>query len=74
MRVLETAIALVAAAALGACATTAPQAGKPAETAKAKPLPKGLDSGRGPDAFASTYRPLPMAGKFGEEVIVNSEY
>jgi len=59
MRVLETAIALVVAAALGACATTAPPAKKPAETAKAKPLPKGLDSGRGPDAFASTYRPLP---------------
>ena len=25
-------------------------------------------------ASNSTYRPLPMAGKFGEEVIVNSEY
>ncbi|MBT0604776.1 acid phosphatase AphA, partial [Klebsiella quasipneumoniae] len=25
-------------------------------------------------ASNSTYRPLPMAGMFGEEVIVNSEY
>lgn len=25
-------------------------------------------------ASNSTYRPLPMAGSFGEEVIVNSEY
>jgi len=25
-------------------------------------------------ASNSTYRPLPMAGAFGEEVIVNSEY
>lgn len=25
-------------------------------------------------ASNSTYRPLPSAGKFGEEVIVNSEY
>lgn len=60
MRVLETAIALIAAAALSGCATTAPAAKKPAaETAKPKPLPKGLDSARNGDPFASTYRPLP---------------
>lgn len=60
MRVLETAIALVAAAALSGCATTRPAAKTPAtEASKPKPLPKGLDSARNGDPFASTYRPMP---------------
>ena len=45
MRVLGTVAALAAAAALGGCATTsAPAKDKPAESAKAKTLPKGLDA------------------------------
>lgn len=61
MRVLTTAVAVCAAAALSGCATTAATSSKPAasDSAKAKPLPKGLDSGRSEDAYASTYRPLP---------------
>ena len=61
MRVLTTAVAMCAAAALSGCATTAATSSKPAsgDSAKARPLPKGLDSGRGEDAYASTYRPLP---------------
>ena len=59
MRVLETAIALVAAAALSGCATTAPTKKPATETSKPKPLPKGLDSARNGDPFASTYRPMP---------------
>ena len=51
-----TVVALVAAAAFGGCATTAP-ASKPA--GEAKRLPKGLDSANNGDPFASTYRPLP---------------
>ena len=61
MRVLTTAVAVFAAAALSGCATTAATSSKPAagDAAKAGPLPKGLDSGRGEDAYASTYRPRP---------------
>ena len=61
MRVLTTAVAVFAAAALSGCATTAATSIKPAagDAAKARSLPKGLDSGRGEDAYASTYRPLP---------------
>lgn len=51
-----TVVALVAAAAFGGCATTAP-ASKPA--GEAKRLPKGLDSANNGDPFASTYRALP---------------
>ena len=61
MRVLATAVALAAAAAMGGCATTVP-AGKPdkqAQAGKPKPLPKGLDAQTQPAPFASTYRPLP---------------
>ncbi|MBT9474154.1 MAG: amidohydrolase [Pseudomonadota bacterium] len=61
MRVFETAVAMIAAAALGGCATTTAPAKTPAggETAKARPLPKGLDSANNGDPFTSTYRPLP---------------
>lgn len=60
MRVFETAVAVIAAAALSGCATTAPSkpaGGQGAQTAKV--LPKGLDAARNGDPFASTYRPLP---------------
>src|SRR5687767_12474982 len=60
MRRVWTAVALIAAAALSGCATGAGPAKKPAgETAKAKPLPRGLDPSAGGDPYASTYRPLP---------------
>ena len=60
MRVFGTVAALVVATAVGGCATTAP-ASKPegGESAKARTLPKGLDSANNGDPFASTYRPLP---------------
>ena len=58
MRFVETAVAVIAAAALSGCAT-APAPAKPASSAPAKPLPKGLDSDHNGEAFASTYRPLP---------------
>jgi len=60
MRRVCTAVALVAAAALGGCATGAAPAKKPGgEAARAKPLPKGLDSSVNGDPYASTYRPMP---------------
>jgi Imidazolonepropionase and related amidohydrolases len=61
MRVFETAVAVVAAAALSGCATSAatskPNGAQAAQSGKS--LPKGLDSARNGDPFASTYRPLP---------------
>jgi imidazolonepropionase-like amidohydrolase len=61
MRVLETAVALIATAALAGCATTGTPDKKPpgAAAAKTAPLPKGLDAARNGDPFASTYKPLP---------------
>ncbi|WP_309646265.1 amidohydrolase [Phenylobacterium sp.] len=60
MRQVWTAVALVAATALSGCATDAASAKKPAgETAKARPLAKGLDAANNGDPYASTYRPLP---------------
>lgn len=65
MRLFETAVAAVAAAALSGCATTAaPSKPSGAQSAaqsaqSGKTLPKGLDSARNGDVFASTYRPLP---------------
>ncbi|HEY9236443.1 MULTISPECIES: amidohydrolase [Phenylobacterium] len=56
MRLLETALAVAAAAALSGCATAA----APSHSAQGgKALPKGLDSSRNAEAFASTYRSLP---------------
>jgi imidazolonepropionase-like amidohydrolase len=63
MRIWSWAAALAAAAALGGCATTIntgpakPKATTSAE--KPKPLPPGLDPMARPDAFPSTYRPMP---------------
>jgi imidazolonepropionase-like amidohydrolase len=52
----------LAALALSACATTKGATPKAeAKAAAAKPLPAGLDPGARPDAFPSTYRPLPSA-------------
>ncbi|HXA38153.1 MAG TPA: amidohydrolase [Phenylobacterium sp.] len=59
-------VALIAAAAVSGCATTAPPA-KSAEAgaapasapARPKPLPPGLDPLARADAFPSTYRPMP---------------
>lgn len=53
--------ALMTAALLAGCATTATGASgdaKPVQKAEAKPLPKGLDPASAP-AFPSTYKPLP---------------
>ncbi|MFN3511806.1 MAG: amidohydrolase [Phenylobacterium sp.] len=66
MRRLGTTVALLAATALGACATAAPTKSEPsasggqpsAAASRGKALPKGLDP-VGHDPFASTYRPLP---------------
>jgi len=54
----------LAALTLSACASTkgaTPTA--EAKAATAKPLPAGLDPGARPDAFPSTYSPLPPAYK-----------
>jgi imidazolonepropionase-like amidohydrolase len=55
--------ALLASAALGACATTGTTTGetpKPATTAESsRALPAGLDPAANPDPFPSTYQPLP---------------
>ncbi|WP_332766114.1 amidohydrolase [Phenylobacterium sp.] len=60
MRRVWTAVALIAATALGGCATGAAPTKKPAgESAKARPLAKGLDAANNGDPYASTYRPLP---------------
>jgi len=60
MRRVWTAVALIAATALGGCATGAAPTKKPAgESAKARPLAKGLDAASNGDPYASTYRPLP---------------
>lgn len=60
MRVFGTVAALVVATAFGGCATTAPSSKLASgESAKARALPKGLDSANNGDPFASTYRPLP---------------
>ncbi|MBW8813968.1 MAG: amidohydrolase [Caulobacterales bacterium] len=68
MRIWSWAAALVAAAAVGGCATTTSHTGatsaeakpKPAAAAeKPKPLPPGLDPMVRADAFPSTYRPMP---------------
>jgi imidazolonepropionase-like amidohydrolase len=61
MRVWTWTIALVAAAGLSACATTAPpaKAGKTEASGKAKALAPGLDPLVHADAFPSTYRPMP---------------
>ena len=61
MRVWTWTIALVAAAGLSACATTAPpaKAGKTEASSKPKALAPGLDPLVHADAFPSTYRPMP---------------
>ena len=61
MRVWTWTIALIAAAGLSACATTAPPAktDKTEATTKAKPLAPGLDPLVHADAFPSTYKPMP---------------
>ena len=61
---LRAALAATATAAiLAACATTGTTAARPAKpaasTAPAKPIPPGLDPAARPDAFPSTYQPLP---------------
>ena len=63
MRFWTWAVALIAAAAVGGCATTATPA-KPAaksggEASKPKPLAPGLDPLVRADAFPSTYKPMP---------------
>lgn len=62
MRTWRTAVALIAAALMSGCATTAPtpKAGAgPAAAAKAKPLLPGLDPQVAANPFPSTYRALP---------------
>jgi imidazolonepropionase-like amidohydrolase len=60
MRAFETAVAVIAAAALSGCASTAAPSKPGAQSAQSgKTLPKGLDAARNGDPFASTYRPLP---------------
>jgi len=60
MRVWTWTIALIAAAGLSACATTAPPAksGKTEAASKPKPLAPGLDPLVHADAFPSTYKPM----------------
>ena len=61
MRVWTWTIALIAAAGLSACATTAPPAkeSKTEAASKPKPLAPGLDPLAHADAFPSTYKPMP---------------